>query len=93
MMMLGTPLDFVFSGCSVRYETIQTSEYERNITEKTKLRDFLHLSNMTLLTLTNFTLQCVPDIFSAANLFPVETSQEDAAQRAKDPKIPAPRST
>ena len=55
MMMLGTSVILIFQVAVLGIdETIQTSEYERNITEKTKLRDFLHLSNMTLLTLTNF---------------------------------------
>ncbi|XP_065778401.1 taste receptor type 2 member 19-like [Muntiacus reevesi] len=55
MMMLGTSVILLFEvAVSSIDETIQTSEYERNITEKTKLRDILHLSNMTLLTLTNF---------------------------------------
>ncbi|KAB0387515.1 hypothetical protein FD755_002471 [Muntiacus reevesi] len=55
MMMLGTSVILLFEvAVSSIDETIQTSEYERNITEKTKLRDILHLSNMTLLTLTSF---------------------------------------
>ena len=55
MMMLGTSAILFFQVAVLSIdETIQTSEYERNITEKTKLRDILHLSNMTLLTLTNF---------------------------------------
>ena len=55
MMMLGTSVILLFEvAVSSIDETIQTSEYERNITEKTKLRDILYLSNMTLLTLTNF---------------------------------------
>ncbi|KAM9683672.1 taste receptor type 2 member 19-like [Dama dama] len=55
MMMLGASVILLFEvAVSSIDETIQTSEYERNITEKTKLRDILHLSNMTLLTLTNF---------------------------------------
>uniref|UniRef100_A0A8C0CS88 Taste receptor type 2 n=1 Tax=Balaenoptera musculus TaxID=9771 RepID=A0A8C0CS88_BALMU len=45
MLMLGTSLILVF----------QTNEYEGNITQKTKLRDILHLSNLTLFTLTNLT--------------------------------------
>ena len=55
MMMLETSAILFFQVAVLSIdETIQTSEYERNITEKTKLRDILHLSNMTLLTLTNF---------------------------------------
>ena len=55
MMMLGTSVILLFEvAVSSIDETVQTSEYERNITEKTKLRDILYLSNMTLLTLTNF---------------------------------------
>ena len=34
-------------------ETIQTDEYKENFTQKTKLRDIVYLSNMTLFTLVN----------------------------------------
>ncbi|XP_070351241.1 putative taste receptor type 2 member 33 [Equus asinus] len=37
------------------YENIQTNEYERNITQKTKLRDIFHFSYMSLFMLVNFT--------------------------------------
>ncbi|XP_055251071.1 taste receptor type 2 member 30-like [Moschus berezovskii] len=55
MMMLGTSL-FLFFQVAVLsiHEAFQTNEYEGNITQKTKLRDILHLSNVTLFTLTNF---------------------------------------
>ncbi|XP_004435556.1 PREDICTED: taste receptor type 2 member 30-like [Ceratotherium simum simum] len=36
-------------------ENMQTNEYEGNITRKTKLKDIVRLSNMTLFTITNFT--------------------------------------
>ncbi|XP_058414736.1 taste receptor type 2 member 20-like [Diceros bicornis minor] len=35
-------------------DNMQTTEYEENITQKTKLRDMLHLSNMTLFMVVNF---------------------------------------
>lgn len=61
-------------------KTIQTNDYEENITQKTKLRDILHLWNTTVHDSKRHTVCYVPDIFSAVNLFPVETSQDDAAQ-------------
>ncbi|KAB0398918.1 hypothetical protein E2I00_011839 [Balaenoptera physalus] len=67
-------------------EAIQTNEHERNITQKTKLRDILHLSNLTLHANKPHTLYYVPDNFSAANLFPVETSPEDAVQWQRIPR-------
>ena len=58
-------------------KTIQTNDYEGNITQKTKLRDILHLWNMTLFMLVNFT----PFAMSLKSfLHEMETFQEDAAQ-------------
>ena len=55
MMMLGTSLFLFFQVAVLSMdEAIQTNEYEGNTTQKIKLRDILHLSNVTLFTLTNF---------------------------------------
>uniref|UniRef100_A0A8C0AJ05 Taste receptor type 2 n=1 Tax=Bos mutus grunniens TaxID=30521 RepID=A0A8C0AJ05_BOSMU len=55
MMMLGTSLFLFFQVAVLSMdEAIQTNEYEGNTTQKIKLRDTLHLSNVTLFTLTNF---------------------------------------
>ena len=55
MMMLGTSLFLFFQVAVLSMdEAIQIYEYEGNTTQKTKLRDTLHLSNVTLFTLTNF---------------------------------------
>ncbi|KAG5212513.1 hypothetical protein JEQ12_014942 [Ovis aries] len=55
MMMLGTSLILFIQVAVLSIgEAIQIKEYEGNATQKTKLRDILHLSNVTLFTLTNF---------------------------------------
>ncbi|KAB0387516.1 taste receptor type 2 member 31-like [Muntiacus reevesi] len=55
MMMLGTSLFLFFQVAVLSIdEAVQTNEYEGNTTQKTKLRDILHLLNVTLFTLTNF---------------------------------------
>ena len=54
-MMLGTSLILFIQVAVLSIgEAIQIKEYEGNATQKTKLRDILHLSNVTLFTLTNF---------------------------------------
>ncbi|XP_004435555.1 PREDICTED: taste receptor type 2 member 46-like [Ceratotherium simum simum] len=55
MLLLGS-LVFLVSYLAVLFvdDNMQTTEYEENITQKTKLRDMLHLSNMTLFMVVNF---------------------------------------
>ena len=64
MMMLGASLFLFFQVAVLSIgEAIQTNEYEGNTTQKTKLRDILHLSNVTLFTLTSYPSLCPRHLF------------------------------
>ncbi|CAI9166255.1 unnamed protein product [Rangifer tarandus platyrhynchus] len=55
MMLLGASFILVLQVVVISInEALQTNEYEGNTTQKTKLRDILHLLNVSLFTLTNF---------------------------------------
>ncbi|XP_058413576.1 taste receptor type 2 member 46-like [Diceros bicornis minor] len=57
VILLGTSV-FLVSHLAVLCvdENMHTNDYKGNITQKTKSRDILHISNVTLFTLVNFTL-------------------------------------
>lgn len=94
MMLLGTSFILVLQVVVKSISgTMQRSEFERNFTQKTKLRDILWLSHVTLPILGKpHTLYYVLNIFSATNLFSLWNISGRCSSMAKDSKFPGPRS-
>ena len=93
MMLLGTSFILVLQVVVISVSgTMQRSEFERNFTQKTKLRDILWLSHVTPLILGNlkpFTMSLISFMLPISSLWNISGR---CSSMAKDSKFPGPRS-
>uniref|UniRef100_A0A671FFE9 Taste receptor type 2 n=1 Tax=Rhinolophus ferrumequinum TaxID=59479 RepID=A0A671FFE9_RHIFE len=91
MIPLGTLVFLVFRIAVVSTdETMQRNEYEGNITWKTKLRDIVHLSNMTEVTLANvipFTVSLTSFVLLIFSLWKHVKKMQLSGKGSRDPSI------